>query len=159
MITLDIDLSSYNESLTCFLNKITNLTHLVALKTIIPDYRSVDFREAKFPHRLCSFKLEFANMFDQEGNMDFLSDPIKAGFAYIVLDEVPESLNRFCLVDRSHCVTIVVDGSKGETIASMKRQINFEELYRMETYTSWIQYSCFHDEDLILDSLSTLFVV
>ncbi|GME93966.1 unnamed protein product [Ambrosiozyma monospora] len=59
LITLDINLYWYDESLLYFLNHISNLINLLSLEVKIARYWSIDFRKAKFPVHLCSFGLDF----------------------------------------------------------------------------------------------------
>ncbi|GME74303.1 unnamed protein product [Ambrosiozyma monospora] len=149
LITLSVDLGSYDESLTYFLNTITNLTNLVTLRTRIPEYQPVDLRGVKFPPHLCSFELDLNLSYDSD--MDG-SDPTKEIAPYIVLDEIPLNYFRLPQADSRHI--IVVDGSKGENIESMKRQI-----HGLSSECGWVQYSRLDDSetDPILDSLHTLF--
>ncbi|GME70878.1 unnamed protein product [Ambrosiozyma monospora] len=158
LITLNVDLSCYDESVTYFFNMIITLNNLVTLRIRISHYESVDLREARFPSRLCSFYETHM------AGMDYSTDPNKVGTRYIVLDAIPTSLNHFSLVDDCmHMHIIVIDGSKGENIASMKRQISFGESFVHMGLgyigRNWIQYSCFDEEESIIDSLCTLFVV
>ncbi|GMG55542.1 unnamed protein product [Ambrosiozyma monospora] len=145
--TLNIYLSSYDGTLSTFFKSITNLTNLATLRIEIPDYLSVDFRDISFPVQLCSFNLKF-----DYPNVNS-SNPTQVGATYIVLDCIPSSLNYFGLGLVEH--TIVIDGSKGESIDSIRKKLSVIGT----SDSTWIQYTRFQEETSILDSISTLFVI